>query len=73
MSVRRIEAQVNPDNVASNRLLRSVGFELEGTHRKRWVAKGVAYDTHFYGLLAEDWQRKQRLPRAMACEGLEAP
>jgi hypothetical protein len=24
--------------------------------RQRWVAKGVAYDTNFYGYLAEDWQ-----------------
>jgi RimJ/RimL family protein N-acetyltransferase len=57
MSVRRIEAEVDPDNVASNRLLRRVGFTLEGTLRQRWVAKGVAYDTNFYGCLAEDWRR----------------
>ena len=57
MSVRRIEAEVDPGNVASNRLLRRVGFTLEGTLRQRWVAKGVAYDTNFYGCLAEDWRR----------------
>jgi ribosomal-protein-alanine N-acetyltransferase len=55
MSVRRIEAEVNPANTASNELLRRVGFTLEGTLRKRWVGKGGAYDTHFYGCLAEEW------------------
>jgi len=56
MSIRRIEAEVNTANAASNALLRSIGFTLEGTLRQRWVAKGAAYDTHFYGCLAEDWQ-----------------
>jgi ribosomal-protein-alanine N-acetyltransferase len=57
MSVRRIEAEVNPANTASNRLLQRVGFTMEGTLRKRWVAKGLAYDSNFYGYLVEDWQR----------------
>jgi RimJ/RimL family protein N-acetyltransferase len=56
MSVRRIEAEVNPANTASDRLLRRVGFTMEGTLRKRWVGKGVTYDSNFYGYLVEDWQ-----------------
>lgn len=55
LGIRRIEAEVNPDNAASCALLARVGFVLEGTLRKRWMAKGVAYDTHIYGCLAEDW------------------
>lgn len=55
LGIRRIEAEVNPDNRASCKLLVAVGFVLEGTLRKRWVAKGAAYDTHIYGCLAEDW------------------
>jgi len=57
LSIRRIEAEVNPANAASNRLLQEIGFTLEGTLRKRWVAKGVAYDTNFYACLAGEWQR----------------
>lgn len=53
--VRRIEAEVNPDNLASNRLLLRLGFTLEGRARERWVAKGQAYDTNLYGLLAHEW------------------
>jgi RimJ/RimL family protein N-acetyltransferase len=55
MGIRRIEAEVNPANLASCALLLGVGFSLEGRLRKRWVAKGVAYDTNFYGCLAEGW------------------
>jgi ribosomal-protein-alanine N-acetyltransferase len=59
MRIRRMEAEVNPMNHGSNALLQRVGFTLEGTMRQRWVAKGVAYDTNFYGYLAEDWQARK--------------
>ena len=55
LGIRRIEAEVNPANLASCALMEAVGFTREGTLRKRWVAKGVAYDTHLYGCLADDW------------------
>jgi [ribosomal protein S5]-alanine N-acetyltransferase len=54
MGVRRMEAEVNPANLASNALLQRLGFTLEGRLRQRWVAKGAAYDTNIYGLLAND-------------------
>lgn len=60
LGIRRIEAEVNPDNLASCALLAAVGFALEGRLRKRWVAKGVTYDTNFYGCLAEDWSEGVR-------------
>ncbi len=56
MAIRRMEAEVNPANGASCRLLERIGFTLEGTLRQRWVAKGAAYDTHIYGLLADEWR-----------------
>jgi RimJ/RimL family protein N-acetyltransferase len=56
MGLRRLEAEVNPDNRASVKVLRALGFTQEGCLRQRWVAKGSApYDTHFFGLLAEEW------------------
>lgn len=55
MGIRRIEAEVNPDNLASNALLKSLGFVLEGRLRGRWVTKGVVCDTHVYGCLAHEW------------------
>ena len=52
--LRRLEAEVNPDNLASNQLLLRLGFTLEGVLRKRWVAKGNADDTNIYGLLRDE-------------------
>ncbi len=54
--LRRIEAEVNPANLASDRLLAALGFTLEGRARQRWVAKGSTYDTHLHGLLAAEWR-----------------
>ena len=55
-SLRRLEAEVDPRNVASCRLLERLGFRNEGLLRQRWTAKGASYDTRFYGLLGDDWQ-----------------
>jgi [ribosomal protein S5]-alanine N-acetyltransferase len=57
LGLRRIEAEVNPDNIASARVLASLGFVLEGRLRQRWQAKGRVYDTQFYGCLADDLRR----------------
>ena len=54
LGMRRIEAEVNPENAASCTLLQQVGFIFEGTLRQRWSAKGETYDTNMYGLLAAD-------------------
>jgi ribosomal-protein-alanine N-acetyltransferase len=53
--MRRLEAQVNPDNLASNRLLGKLDFIHEGCLRQRWISKGQPTDTNFYGLLRHDW------------------
>ena len=55
LGLRRIEAEVNPANTASVRLLERLGFTREGVLRQRWVAKGAAYDVNFYGLLRSEW------------------
>lgn len=58
MGIRRIEAEARPENVASNGLLLSLGFTPEGRLRQRWVAKGETYDTIIYGLLVDDWSKR---------------
>ncbi len=55
LQLRRIEAEVNPNNQPSCALLEQLGFVHEGTARQRWCAKGQVYDTRLYGLLASDW------------------
>lgn len=60
LRIRRIEAEVNVANTASNALLSRLGFVREGTLRERWCAKGVAYSVHFHGLLAREWMAASR-------------
>jgi RimJ/RimL family protein N-acetyltransferase len=63
LDIRRLEAEVNPANTASCRLLERLGFVLEGRLRQRWLgrpegdAPAPAYDTNLYGLLASEWQQ----------------
>ena len=55
MAFRRIEAEVDPRNSASMRLLRTLGFTQEGLLRQRWMTKGEARDVHMFGLLRQEW------------------
>lgn len=54
--LRRLEAEVDPGNVPSNRLLLKLGFTREGTLRERWVSKGVTTDSNLHGLLSREWR-----------------
>lgn len=56
LGLRRLEAEVNPDNRASSALLERLGFQREGLLRQRWTRKGRTYDTHLYGLLRDEWR-----------------
>lgn len=58
----RIEADVDPRNDASRRLLERLGFRNEGLLRERWRVNGETCDTAFYGLLAREFVRSPRLP-----------
>lgn len=54
LDLQRIEADTDPENGASRRLLERLGFTLEGHMRKRWFVHGVWHDAAWYGLLRED-------------------
>ena len=53
----RVEADIDPRNTASARLLEKLGFIREGLLRKRWRVNGEVCDTAFYGLLADEFLR----------------
>jgi [ribosomal protein S5]-alanine N-acetyltransferase len=56
LGLRRLEAEVQPDNLASNALLQRLGFTLEGRLRQRYSGKsGDPVDIHLWGLLAQEW------------------
>ena len=52
----RLEADVDPANVASLALLEAMGFRREGLCRERWIVDGVVQDSLMLGLLARDWR-----------------
>lgn len=54
IGLRRLEAEINPRNLASAALVRRLGFVREGLARERWINKGVPTDVELYGLLRDD-------------------
>jgi len=55
MDLHRIEADVDPRNAASRRLLERFDFQREGLLRERWIVDGEITDTVLYGLLQREW------------------
>ena len=56
LALNRIEADIDPQNVASCRLVERAGFQREGTLRERWRVGGGVQDTALYGLLRKDYR-----------------
>ena len=55
MALRRLEADVDPRNLASLRLLDRLGFAREGLLRERWQVDGGTQDSLICGLLERDY------------------
>jgi Acetyltransferases, including N-acetylases of ribosomal proteins len=55
----RLEADIDPRNLASARSLERLGFRREGLLRERWIVDGEVSDTALYGLLAHEWRDGQ--------------
>jgi ribosomal-protein-alanine N-acetyltransferase len=51
LNLHRIEAEVEPQNLASGKLLRNIGFQFEGT-RRQVARRGARFvDLEYYGVL----------------------
>ena len=55
LSLRRLEAEVDPRNARSARALTQLGFVQEGLLRERWLTRGVPCSVNTYGLLQREW------------------
>lgn len=53
---RRVFADTDPDNAASNRLLASLGFRREGLLRGEWETHIGVRDSVIWGLLRDEWR-----------------
>ena len=58
LALRRIEADIDPLNLDSARLLERLGFSPEGLLRQRWNVKGRTSDAAIYGLLRGEWSAR---------------
>lgn len=58
LDLNRIEADIDPRNEASARLLEKLGFRREGYMPERWIVHGEKADTAFYGLLRRYWDER---------------
>ena len=58
LDLNRVEADIDPRNVASARALERLGFVREGHLRERWIVGGEVCDSLMYGLLAREWKAR---------------
>ena len=59
LDLNRVEADIDPANAASGRVLEKLGFRREGYMPERWIVNGAKADTAFYGLLRSYWQARR--------------
>lgn len=59
VGLNRIEADIDPRNEASGRVLEKLGFRREGFMPQRWLVHGEYADTAFYGLLRDYWNERK--------------
>ena len=57
LRLHRVEADVDPRNGASVRVLERLGFVREGLLRERWRVADEVSDTLMLAILARDWRR----------------
>jgi RimJ/RimL family protein N-acetyltransferase len=55
LDLHRLEADPDPQNIASLRLIERQGFKREGYLRERYFLNGEPQDALYYGLLRREW------------------
>ena len=65
-NIGRVQAEIHPDNKASQRVLEKAGFTLEGHIRKSFFCRGVFRNTAMYRILREEWKTPKILPLGYA-------
>ena len=58
LDLNRVEADIDPRNAASGKVLERLGFRKEGYMRERWLVNGEVCDSIYYGLLRSDWDAR---------------
>ncbi len=58
LGLHRIEADIDPRNQSSRKLLQRLGFASEGFLRERYFVGEEISDTELFGLLQSDWAKR---------------
>lgn len=58
----RVQAEANPENIASTRVLKKAGFTYEGLIRKANFIRGEYRDGALYSILREEWNEARHRP-----------
>jgi ribosomal-protein-alanine N-acetyltransferase len=59
----RVQAQTDPRNTASQKVLEKAGFKKEGILRKNFFMRGKWADACIYSILREEWKEPKILKR----------
>lgn len=73
LALERLEAEIDPRNTASARLLERLGFVREAVLRQRWQGKGERTDSAVYGLVRAERGARSAVPVASPTRGGSAP
>jgi len=60
LDLHRLEADIDPRNLASATLLTRLGFAQEGLLRERWIVGDEVSDSALYGMLRREWEARSR-------------
>ena len=56
MKLNRVEALIGPDNIASQNLVKKLGFQYEGNLREHYLKNGKLEDSWAYSLLKREFE-----------------
>ncbi|HEU5459251.1 MAG TPA: GNAT family protein, partial [Pyrinomonadaceae bacterium] len=72
LKLHRLEANIQPGNIASIALVKRAGFVKEGFSRRYLKIGGRWRDHERWGVLAEDWYATKRHKTALPSEKLQS-
>jgi RimJ/RimL family protein N-acetyltransferase len=61
--IERIQAQTDPRNLASQKVLEKAGFKKEGILRRNFFSRGEWVDACIYSILREEWKEPKILTK----------
>jgi len=64
LGINRVEAEVMPDNIASEKVLQKLGFTKEGLLRDWMYWNNKHYDMMIFSLLKKEFIKKSTIPSA---------